>query len=106
MMIPFFVWKSKQLLPVNPEDVLFLRAMGNYTEVVLRNYKLFMVRSTLLNALKKLPPELFIKTHRGWAVSILHIVNVEKDTVKVGKTAIPISRKLYKTVLGQLNVIE
>jgi DNA-binding LytR/AlgR family response regulator len=106
MLKPFFVWKNKTLVPLNPEDVLFLRTTGNYTEVVLSNYKCFMVRATLLNALKKLPPELFIKTHRAWAASILHIVKVERDTVTVAKTAVPISRKYYKTVLDQLNVIE
>jgi DNA-binding LytR/AlgR family response regulator len=105
-MKPFFVWQRKKLIPVNPENVMLLRTTGNYTEVVLSNNKLFIVRATLSNALKKLPPDLFIKTHRGWAASILHIVNIQKDTVTVGKTDVPISRHLYKTVLEQLNVIE
>jgi DNA-binding LytR/AlgR family response regulator len=102
----FFVWKDKKLIPLNPENVMFLKTTGNYTEIVLSNYKCFMVRATLSNALKKLPPDLFIKTHRAWAASILHIVNVERDAVTVGKTAVPIARQLYKTVIEQLNVIE
>jgi DNA-binding LytR/AlgR family response regulator len=106
MLLPFFVWKDKQLVPLSPEDVLYLRAAGNYTEVVMTNNKSFLVRATLFNALKKLPPDLFIKTHRGWAASILHIVNVQKDALTVGKIEIPISRKYYKSVLEQLNVIE
>jgi DNA-binding LytR/AlgR family response regulator len=106
MLKPFFVWKDKKLIPISPENVLFLKTTGNYTEVVLSNYKLFMVRATLSNALKKLPADLFIKTHRAWAVSILHIGNVERDAVIVGKTAVPISRQYYKKVVEQLNVIE
>ena len=106
MMKPFFVWQRKKLIPVNPENVILLRTTGNYTEVVLSNNKYFIVRATLSNTLQKLPPELFIKTHQGWAASILHIVNVEKDTITVGKTAVPIARQFYKRVLEQLNVIE
>jgi DNA-binding LytR/AlgR family response regulator len=106
MLKPFFVWQDKKLISISPEDVMFLKTTGNYTEIVLSNYSCFMVRATLSNALKKLPPDLFIKTHRSWAASILYIANVGRDELIVRETSIPIARQYYKTVIEQLNVIE
>ncbi|MFL5744892.1 MAG: LytR/AlgR family response regulator transcription factor [Niastella sp.] len=106
MLKPFFVWQDKKLIRLDPVDVMFLKTQKNYTSIVLSNNTYFMVRTSLSNALKKLPSDLFIKTHRSWAASILYIVNVERDTLRVGEEEIPIARQYYKEVIEQLNVIE
>jgi len=106
MLKPFFVWQNKILRSVSPEEVVFLATLGNYTRIVLSNKKYYHVRSSLSAALKKLPPEMFIKTHRSHAASIHFIDKVAKDHLIVGGEAIPISRQYYKPVLKQLNIIE
>jgi DNA-binding LytR/AlgR family response regulator len=106
MLKPFFVWKDKKLIRLDPVDVMLLRTTGNYTEIVLSNNTFFLVRTSLSNALKKLPSDLFIKTHRSWAASILYIIHVGREGVKVGENNVPIARQYYKEVIEQLNVIE
>lgn len=106
MLKPFFVWQNKVLKSVRPEDVALLITEGNYTRIVLSNESYFMVRTSLSKTLKKLPPEIFIKTHRSFAASILYIDNVSRDHLTIGQLSVPIARQYYKTVIDQLNIIE
>ncbi|OQP62857.1 hypothetical protein A3860_26460 [Niastella vici] len=103
---PFFVWKNKVLKSVSPEDVMCLETEGNYTKIILSNKSYYHVRSSLSAALKKLPPDMFIKTHRSYAASIHFIDDVARDHLVVGGESIPISRQYYKPVIRQLNIIE
>jgi DNA-binding LytR/AlgR family response regulator len=105
MQKPFFVWQNKVLKSVSPQDVAILYTEGNYTKIVLSNDKHYMIRSSLSGVLKKLPPEMFIKTHRSFAVSIFYIKSLARDHLIIGEVSIPISRQYYKTVIEQLNVI-
>lgn len=106
MLKPFFVWQNKVLKSVSPEDVMCLETEGNYTRIVLSNKSFYHVRSSLSAALKKLPPDMFIKTHRSFAASIHFIEDIARDHLTVGGLPIPIARQYYKPVLRQLNIIE
>jgi DNA-binding LytR/AlgR family response regulator len=106
MLKPFFVWQNKVLKSVNPADVVCLSSEGNYTRIYLSDKNYYMVRSTLSGALRKLPPEIFIKIHRSFAVSIYFIDTIDRDHLTVGNEAIPIARQYYRQVIKQLNIIE
>jgi DNA-binding LytR/AlgR family response regulator len=106
MQKPFFVWQNKVLKNINPNDVMCLYTEGNYTYILLSDKSEYMVRSSLSSALKKLPTEMFIKTHRSFAASIYFIDNVARDHLTVGEHSIPIGKQYYGSVINQLNVIE
>jgi DNA-binding LytR/AlgR family response regulator len=106
MQKPFFVWQNKVLISIRPEEVVYLSTEGNYTMIYLSNKTHCIVRSTLSGALKKLPPEMFIKTHRAHAVSVYFIETIAKDHLTISKKPIPIARQYYKAVINQLNIIE
>lgn len=106
MQKPFFVWQNKVLKSVSPVDVMLLVTEGNYTKIVLSNESYYHVRSSLAGALKKLPPDMFIKIHRSYAVSIHFIDNIARDHLIVAGEAIPIARQYYKPVMEKLNIIE
>ncbi|OQP62227.1 LytR/AlgR family response regulator transcription factor [Niastella populi] len=106
MLHPLFVWQNKKLKSVNPEDVMCLVTEGNYTKIVLSNKTYHMVRSSLSTALKSLPANMFIKTHRAYAASILFIDNITRDHLTVGGEIIPIGRQFYQGVIKKLHIIE
>lgn len=106
MFYPFFVWQNKKLKNVDPEDVMCLATEKNYTRIVLSDKSYFLVRSSLSAALKRLPPKMFIQTHRSYAASIFYIDNVARDHLTVKDESIPISRQYYDAVIKQLNIIE
>jgi len=106
MLKPFFVWSNKVLKRVNPADVVCLKIVRNYTLIFLSDESYFMVRSTLSGALRKLPPEMFVRVHRSYAVSIYFIDTLERDLLTIGNETIPIGPRYYKQMIKQLNVIE
>ena len=106
MLKPFFVWQNKALKKINPEDVICLSTEGNYTRIYLADKTFYMVRSTLSGALKKLPPDMFIKIHRSFAASVFHIDSIYKDHLLVGDEPIPIAKQYYKSLIDRLNIIE
>jgi DNA-binding LytR/AlgR family response regulator len=106
MQKPFFVWQNKVLKNIKPEEVMCLYTKGNYTYIILSNKSEYIVRSSLASALKKLPKDMFIKTHRSYAASIYYIDKIARDHLTVGKELIPIGKQYYVSVIRQLNVIE
>lgn len=106
MQEPFFVWQNKVLKNIGPEYVMCLVTEGNYTRIVLSDKSHYMVRSSLSAALKKLPPKMFIQTHRAYAASIYFIDNVARDHLTIAGEAIPIGRRFYSAVIKRLNIIE
>lgn len=105
MLEPFFVWQNRTLKKIDPEQVMCLYTEGNYTRIFLANKTYFMVRSTLSSALKKLPPDLFIKVHRSFAASLFYIDTISRDHLVIGGDAIPIAKQYYKPLIGKLNII-
>ena len=106
MLQPFFVRHNQGLIKINPEDVICLYTEGNYTRIYLVGKTYYMVRSTLAGALKKLPPDMFIKIHRSFVASVYHIDKIYKDHLLVGEEPIPIARQYYRSLIKSLNIIE
>lgn len=107
MLKPFFVWRDKELKSVRPEEVVCLVTKGNYTKIYLSDEKHYLVRTTLTRALERLNPEVFIKVHRKFAVSVIFIDTVARDhlnlTVVVDKSkVVPIARQYYQSLINQL----
>ena len=106
MLKPFFVRENKVLKKIIPEDVICLSTEENYTRIFLVNKTYYTVRSTLSGALKKLPPEMFIKINRSVVASVYHIDDIHKDHLMIGTQSIPIAKQYYKSLIDKLNVIE
>ena len=106
MLKPFFVRENKVLKKINPGDVICLSTEGNYTRIFLVDKTYYMLRSTLSGALKKLPPDMFIKIHRSYIASIYHIDDIHKDHLLIGGESVPIAKQYYKSLIDKLNVIE
>lgn len=106
MLNPFFVRQNKVLKKIDPGQVTFLITEGNYTRIYLSDKTYYMVRSSLSGALKKLPPQMFIKIHRSLVASIYFIDDIAKDHLIIGGEPVPIGRQYYKTAIRQLTIIE
>lgn len=105
MLKPFFVRQKKVLRRINPADVIGLESVGNYTKIFLRDKTHCMVRATLTGALKKLPPDMFVKVHRSAVVSVYHIDRIHKDHLEIGPATVPIAKQYYKSFIKELVII-
>jgi len=106
MLKPFFVWENRKLKRIDPAEVACLVADKNYTKIWLRDGTEYMVRATLTNALKKLPPDMFIKIHRAAVASVYFMDSISRDHLMAGIHTIPIGKQYYKSLINKLNIIE
>ena len=111
MLEPFFVRtvvKNEKILKrVDPMQVAGLSTVKNYTKIILLDDTSYMVRMSLVNALKKFPPDMFVKIGRAEVVSKYAIDHIARNQLIIsGTTSLTISKSYYKYVVAGLNIIE
>jgi DNA-binding LytR/AlgR family response regulator len=110
MMKPFFVRtevrNEKILKRVDPMEVARLSAIKNYTKITLIDDRSYLVRTSLASALKKFPPDMFVKINRAEVVSIFFIDEIAKEYLMMKDKTVPIARPYYKHVVAGIDIIE
>lgn len=83
----------KQTYQIPFDEIIFLQAMGNYTQV-LTTEKAYCFSRPLKTLLQKLPDELFLRPHRSFAVNRMFVRTWGKEFLEVSTGEnIPISRR-------------
>ncbi|QKZ12821.1 LytR/AlgR family response regulator transcription factor [Spirosoma sp. KUDC1026] len=95
---PFiFVKTGYEEEKVRVDDILYLEADGNYLSFVLPTRRL-LSRQTMTDALQLLPPGLFVRVHRSYAIAIRKIEKIARQEITVAGGAIPIGASYERTV--------
>ena len=95
---------------IAPNDVLFVRADGHYTQVYTEKERLFCVWP-VTEATKRLLPAGFLQTHRSYLVNPCHVARFERAKDKgrclfdgADLPPVPVSRTKLKTIQDALAV--
>jgi len=84
------------------DAILYIEANGNYAIVAdSKNHKA-TVSHTLFAIQTVLPPNLFVRIHRSFIISVKKITRFDKGMVTVGKEEIPINEEAYKVLCSML----
>lgn len=86
-----FVKTEYRLQKVLIDDICFFKGMGDYTAIVTQDQKI-MTLENMKSFEKKLPPELFIRTHRSYIIAKEKIDFIEKNRIKILDELIPIGQ--------------
>ncbi len=79
---------------VKIDDIRYIEGLGNYVNVYLADRKI-VTYTSLKDFLEKLPEKLFVRIHKSYIVSIIHINSFENHQVKLDDKTIPIGKN-YK----------
>ncbi|MCD4682184.1 MAG: LytTR family DNA-binding domain-containing protein, partial [Bacteroidales bacterium] len=63
---------------LSPEDILYIQAEGNYSEIFLINDKSHMVSMYLATVLEKLPGDLFFRISRSVAINLSYLKQLNR----------------------------
>ncbi|MNK41129.1 Transcriptional regulatory protein YpdB [compost metagenome] len=85
-----FVKDGYEQIKVSINDILYIEASGNYTQIHLNNNRLLSTRVTLNEMLQLLPFKNFIRIHRAFIVAKEKIAKFDRNQVWVGDKSIPI----------------
>jgi hypothetical protein len=76
-----FVFREKGVgQRIDLEDIVYLEARANYVDFYSPEH-VFLIRTTLASALRKLPAGEFVQVHRSIAVAVRYILSVGKDSM-------------------------
>jgi DNA-binding LytR/AlgR family response regulator len=85
----FFVNTGYQQRKISIGDISHIEGDGNYVTYYMSNEKI-LVRSTIKDAIKHLPPKLFIQIHRSFIISLGKLDRIQDNHVFIGNYKISI----------------
>src|SRR5262245_42840312 len=94
-----FVKSGKKYLKVLFSEIMYLEAKGKYVCVGTCK-KILMILASLAYVEETLPPDLFVRVHRSYIISLLHTSEFDNDTVIVGCKEFTIGKQ-YKGILQE-----
>ena len=86
-----FIKSEYKIVKIRFDDILFCKGMKDYIQIYVNGKSNPIVTLKSLNAFEtKLPPAKFIRVHRSYIVSLLHIDSISKNEISIGKQLVPI----------------
>jgi two-component system LytT family response regulator len=87
--VAVFIKSGYEQLRVQLNDILYAESNGNYMQFVLADKKI-LSRLTMTEAEALLPIASFMRIHRSYIVSKKHITKIDKNSVWIQKTELPV----------------
>ena len=88
-----FIKSEYKIVKINFDDILYCKGMKDYIQIYVNGKSKPIVTLKSLNLFEtKLPINLFIRVHRSYIVSLLHIDTISKNEIFVGKHIVPIGQ--------------
>jgi two-component system response regulator LytT len=86
-----FLRVEHDLLRIYLKDILYVEGFKDYVKVYLHNGGLIKALTTMKGIEEKLPQHSFMRVHRSFIISLDKIDAIHNNTVKIGKTMIPVT---------------
>ena len=95
-----FLRSNNKHIQINPAEILFVEASGNYIKIVLKD-EVITIRGNLLSIKELIPNKDFIQVHRSFIVTKKYIKSIEGNQIFIDKYIVPIG-KLYRAEVDRL----
>jgi DNA-binding LytR/AlgR family response regulator len=99
-----FVKDREVYIKLDVNDILWMKAEGNYTHVESVNGK-HLTRGNLKELLEKFKNHPFFRTHRSYAINLKQISSIQPQTVTIGEAEIPIAKESREELLSKINTL-
>lgn len=100
----FYINNSKRLIKIDVNTILYFRANGDYVFIKTENNS-YTIHNTLKKIENKLPKDSFFKVHRSFIINTKKIVDIEDNSVLIGKDIIPISRRNKSELMKRVHLL-
>lgn len=99
-----FINIDRRLIKLVFDSINIVEAKGDYIHIK-TDGKNYIVHSTLKKIEDKLPKDIFLKIHRSYIINFKKIIDIEDNTVLIGKDIIPLSRSNRPELMNRLNLL-
>ena len=91
-------------MKIDIQSITIIEAKGDYIKIKTEE-KNHIVHSSLKKIQEKLPSKHFLKVHRSYVINIDKIIDIEDNSVLIGKNVIPVSRVNRNELRRRLNLL-
>ena len=95
---------DRRLIKIDILTIKIVEAKGDYILLKTEN-KNYTVHSTLRKIEVKLPQDVFLKVHRSFVINTKKIIDIQDNSVLIGKDVVPISRSNRAELMRRLNLL-
>jgi len=100
----FYINIGKRLIKIDANSILYFQAKGDYVAIKTENNN-YTVHNSLKKIESKLPIGMFFKSHRSYMININKIIDIEENTVLIGKDVLPVSRRNRPELMKNLKLL-
>ncbi len=103
----FFIKQNNILKKIPFDEVLWIKAEGNYSMVYVGS-KRFVLKISLKKVLEQLPSNFFQQIHRAYIVALEKVENIDisNNELTVGDEKLPIGRSYRDGLLSNINIVK
>lgn len=93
------VYKERVLYSIRQLDILYVRSINSYVEITAIDGKTYRKQISLNDIESILDSRLFVRTHRSYIANMKWITTLNPKVVKLKDKTVPVSSRLYSSVL-------
>lgn len=98
-----FVKSDYRIVQVDIPDITYIEGVKDYIRIHTSKGEAVMTLMSMKSMEEHLNPDIFIRIHRSFIININKIDSIEKSTVKIGRTSIPISDSYKESVMNKIS---
>jgi DNA-binding LytR/AlgR family response regulator len=100
----FYVNIGHRLIKIDIPAITLVKANGDYI-ILKTDTNTYTVHTTLKKIEDKLPDDIFLKVHRSYIINTKKIIDIEDNSVLIGKDVIPVSRGNRPELINRINLL-
>jgi len=100
----FFIRSNSALVKIKLEEIIYLEADANYTQIF-TDEKKFTIRASLKDLEEKLNDKRFARVHKSFMINLEKIENIQAEFIQIADKKIPIGRQQYRWLTGKIKIL-
>ncbi|WP_312557929.1 LytR/AlgR family response regulator transcription factor [Empedobacter brevis] len=97
-----FIKMDRKLIKLRFDDILYVKGLGNYVEIFVRNNKKYIYYKTLKDLIEKFPQE-FMRVHHSNIVNLKNVDYIEDNHLVIDGQKITIARSYKDCLLNSID---
>ncbi|MFL0685380.1 MAG: LytR/AlgR family response regulator transcription factor [Algoriphagus aquaeductus] len=99
-----FIRSNSLLVKLKFEDIIYLEADANYTQVFTTEKK-HIIRASMKDLQKKMDGKRFARVHKSFLINLEKIECIHSESIQIAGKEIPIGRTQYSWLLRQIKIL-
>jgi|SRR5579875_297874 len=101
----FFTKIDGDLHAILYEDIAYIEAKKNYSEITMRNGKKLLIHIPIKTLEERLPDYLFCRIHRSYIISIYKITRINHHFVFLDEKKFPLTAQYYEAIEQHIDIV-